>query len=112
VLVPKDDEVPFTEQITLGQNSENVDVPQGHYANTTVLYETPGILEFTNIDDGVDYRVYMSATDDLPGSPNLMNDDDVRQANVTLVELIEPGVLVLKQDSAAALAAVALAFLF
>jgi hypothetical protein len=104
VALPQSDEDPSSEQIIRGHNSVNKQVPDGHSASVTVLYQTPGVLEFDNLNDGVMYKVLVSGTNDLPGTPDQMEDHAIKTANVTVAEIDEVDVLVLgTKDSASVL---------
>ena len=112
IVLPYGSTAPVTEQIMRGQNAVNENVQDSHASCQTVLYQSIGELDFTDLANGITYVVYASGQNDVPGYPDIMEDYNIKSTNITIAEVEEYGVLILKQDSGLLLQVAAMLYFF
>ena len=74
---------PISDQIVRGQNAANQNLPEGHFDCVPAQYETPSLMEFTQLDDDQEYVVWISGKNELPGEAEVMEDAYIRSYDFT-----------------------------
>jgi hypothetical protein len=84
VIVPANKRPPTSQQIRDGLDAHNLRVPQGHFNSTTVEQGQTAYVSLFNLTLQEAYTLHLTAENDLPGNPDLMEDYQVLRTEVVI----------------------------
>lgn len=89
VILGQDKKDPSSVQIKSGFNSHNRKVKSGRFCYQSVIGGEKVELNFTGLPLYQYFTVYLTAENDLPGNPELMNDEDILAIDLVIFDALD-----------------------
>lgn len=89
IILSNDKKAPNSVQIKNGFDAHNIKVKQGRYAYASVEYGQIAEIEFSSLTEHDEMVVYLTAENDLPGNPELMDDEFIAAKPIVVGSYID-----------------------